>query len=161
MLLFLTICFVTPSLSNVCLKIISLRFFELGWTSLPPIWTMSFKYCFLGYPLASQFVKLYTICCIIFAFDNSLCAIWFMQFIFFISLVNLKFTFCILLCAICFKQFFLKIIQKNGNCKSIKPKWFKKCLKCKSLKNNWFPWIMSFGVLNDWFCGIYGNTVLV
>ena len=40
-LLFLTICFVTPSLSNFCQKIISSQFFEMGLTSLPPIWTMS------------------------------------------------------------------------------------------------------------------------
>ena len=40
-LLFLTICFVTPSLSNFCQKIISFQFFGMGVTSLPPIWTMS------------------------------------------------------------------------------------------------------------------------
>ena len=41
MLLFLTIFFVTPSLSNFCQKIISFQFFEMGLTSPPPIWTMS------------------------------------------------------------------------------------------------------------------------
>ena len=42
MLLFLTICFVTPSLANFCQKIIFflLRFLETGLISLPPIWTM-------------------------------------------------------------------------------------------------------------------------
>ena len=47
MLLFLKICFVTPSLSNFCQKIISLDFFEMGLTSLPPIWTMSVNILFV------------------------------------------------------------------------------------------------------------------
>ena len=53
MLLFLTICCVTPSLSNFCQKIISLKFFDVGLTSLPPIWTMSTNilFFFWGYPL--------------------------------------------------------------------------------------------------------------
>ena len=46
MLLFLTICFVTPSLSNFCQKIISFQFFEMGLTSPPPIWTMSVNILF-------------------------------------------------------------------------------------------------------------------
>ena len=46
-LLFLTICFVTPSLSNFCQKIISFQFFEMGVTSLPPIWTMSLNILFV------------------------------------------------------------------------------------------------------------------
>ena len=41
MLLFFTICFVTPSLFNFCQKIISFQFFDMGLTSLPPIWIMS------------------------------------------------------------------------------------------------------------------------
>ena len=40
-LLVLTTCFMTPSLSNFCQKIISFQCFEMGLTSLPPIWTMS------------------------------------------------------------------------------------------------------------------------
>ena len=46
MLLFLTICFVSPSLSNFCQKILSFHFFEMGLTSLPPIWTMSLNILF-------------------------------------------------------------------------------------------------------------------
>ena len=34
-------CCVTPSLSNLCQKIISFNFFDMGLTSLPPVWTMS------------------------------------------------------------------------------------------------------------------------
>ena len=44
-LLPLTICLVTPSLSNFCQKIISFQFFEMGLTSLPPIWTIDVLKC--------------------------------------------------------------------------------------------------------------------
>ena len=47
MVLFLTICFVTPSLPNFCQKIISFQFFEMGLTSPPPIWTMSVNILFV------------------------------------------------------------------------------------------------------------------
>ena len=57
---FLTICFVTPSLSNFCQKIISFQLFEMGLTSLPTIWTMSSNiFCFfLEYlPLSRALVR--------------------------------------------------------------------------------------------------------
>ena len=46
MLLFLTICFVTPSLSNFFQKKHFFNSFEKGLTSPPPIWTMSLNILF-------------------------------------------------------------------------------------------------------------------
>ena len=51
--------FLNRSLSNFCQKIISFKFFEMGLTSLPPIWAMSLNLLFfLGYPLGTCFVYL-------------------------------------------------------------------------------------------------------